>query len=168
MRNLSAAVAAALMGIALYFALTWGFTALQSLASPSYGLDDMWHSQFIFALGHYFGLTPVGILKLAAFIAAVKLVAAGICAVHVIDRMRGAPRLELLEGALMLIAAIAFVAIAPAAWSRGGDILGEHVLHLGFALFALALCAAERKLDRNAEDEILAQAEAHLEGAYTP
>jgi hypothetical protein len=164
MRNLSAATAAALMGIALYFGLTWGFTALQALASASYGLEDIWHSQFVFALGHFFGLTPVGMLKLAAFIAAVKLVAAGICAVHAVDRARGAPRLELLEGALMLIAPIALLSIAPAAWSSGGGIAGEQVLQVGLALFGIALCAAERMLDRRAEDEVQMQ----VEGAYTP
>ena len=56
------------------------------MTSPAYGLDDIWHSQFIFMLGRFFGLTPVGLVKLAAFIAAAKLVAAGICAVDVTAR----------------------------------------------------------------------------------
>jgi hypothetical protein len=162
MRNLSAGIAAALMGIALYFALTWGFAAMQALTSPAYGLDDIWHSQFVFALGHFFGLGPVGLLKLAAFFAAVKLVAAGVCAVHVVDRARGVTRLELLEGALFLIAGIALLSLAPAAWSQGGDVVGGAVLQLGFALFAIALCVAERRLDRRAEDDMQAQ----MEGAY--
>jgi hypothetical protein len=160
MRNLSAAIAAALMGIALYFALTWGFAAMQALTSPAYGLNDIWHSQFVFSLGRFFALTPLGMLKLAAFVAAVKLVAAGICAVHVVDRARGIARLELLEGALLLIAAISLLSLIPALSSHGGDVIGEHVLQLGFALFAIALCAAERTLDRRAEQDMLAQMEA--------
>src|SRR3569832_1554354 len=125
MRNLSAATAAALMGLALYFALRWGFAAVQALTSPAYGLDDIWHSQFVFTLGHFFSLTPGGLVKLAAFVAAVKLVAAGFCAMHVIDRARGVTRLELFEGALFLIAGIALLSLAPAVWSQGGDIIGE-------------------------------------------
>ena len=153
MRNLSVAIAAALMGLALYFAVTWGFAAVQALTSSAYGLDDIWHSQFLFTLGHMFGLTPVGLLKLAAFVAAVKLVAAGICGVHVVDRARGVARLELFEGALFLIAAIALLSLAPALWSHGGDIAGEQVLQLGFAVFALALCMTERMRDRRPDEE---------------
>ncbi len=163
MRNLSTALAAALMAVALYFALSWGFDALQALTSPSYGLDDIWHSQFIFGLGHLFGLTPVGVVKLAAFVAAVKLVAAGVCAVHVVDRARGIQRPELLEGALILIVAIAALSLQPVIWSRSGDMLGEQALQLGFALLALALCAAEHMLDRRAQTDPLAD----LEGAYS-
>jgi len=159
MRNLSAAIAAALMGIALYFALTWGFAAIQSLTSPAYGLDDIWHPQFVFTIGHFFALTPLGLVKLAAFVAAVKLVAAGVCFVHVIDRARGIARLELFEGALFLIAPIALLSLAPAVWSQGGDIIGEQVLQFGFALLAIALCVAERLLDRRAEEDMPGQIE---------
>lgn len=159
MRNLSAAVAAAIMAIALYFALTWGFNGLQALTSPSYGLDGIWHSQFIFGVGHLLGLGPVGSLKFAAFIAAVQLVAAGVCAIHVIDRARGVPRSEWFEGALILIVAIALLSLAPAAWSHGGVILSEQVLQLGFALAAFALCAAERVLDRRGQADTLSETE---------
>jgi hypothetical protein len=154
MRYLSTPIAAALMGLALYFALTWGFAAIEALTSPAYGLDDIWNSQFVFALGHSFGLTPVGLVKFAAFIATVKLVASGFCAVHVIDRARGAARLEFFEGALFLIVAIAFLSFTPAVLSQSGDIFGEQVLQLGLALFAVALCVAERVLDCRAEEDM--------------
>lgn len=156
MRHLPSAIAAAVTAIAFYFALAWGFIALQALTSPAFGLEDVWHSQFIFGLGHFFHLTPLGMVKLAAFFAAVKLVAAGICAVHVIDRARGVPRTELLEGALILIAGVSLLSLTPAVWSQGGDVIGERVLQLGFALFAIALCTAERMLDRRAEAHMLA------------
>ncbi len=162
MRNVSAATAAALMGIALYFALTFGFIALQALTSSAYGLDDIWHSQYLFTLARLFGLSPVGLVKLAAFIAAVKLVAAAMCGLHVIDRARGVPRTELLEGAMILVAALALVSLAPAVWSHGGDVIGEPVLQLGFALFAIALGVAERRFDRRVEEDALAQ----TAGAY--
>jgi len=162
MRNVSAMIAAAVMGIALYFAFTFGFVALQALASPAYGLDDIWHSQYIFTLGRMFGLSPAGLVKLAAFIAAAKLVAAGFCALHVIDRARGVPRTEFLEGAMILVAALALASLTPAAWSHGGDVIGESVLQLGIALFAIALCVAERRFDQRVEADALTE----TDGAY--
>lgn len=151
MGNLTTAVAAAIMAIAIYFAFSWGFDALQVLRSPSYGLDDVWHSQFVFGVGHFFALSPVGLLKFAAFIAAVKLVVAGVCAMHVIDRARGVTRPELLEGALILIVAVAALSLEPAIWSRAGDNFSEQILQLGFALLALALCVVDRMLHRRAQ-----------------
>ena len=59
------------------------------LTSPTYGLEDVWRSQFVFAIGSLFGLGPIGLIKLAAFFAALKLAVAGICAVHIFDRFRG-------------------------------------------------------------------------------
>ena len=51
MRKLSGAAVAMIMGVALYFTLCWGYDGLRMLTSPSYGLDDVWRSQFIFAIG---------------------------------------------------------------------------------------------------------------------
>ena len=80
------------MGVALYFTLVWGYDGLRVLTSPSYGLEDVWRSQFVFAIGSVFGLGPIGLIKLAAFFGAVKLAVAGICAVHILDRLRALDR----------------------------------------------------------------------------
>ncbi len=87
--------------------LFWGFDALRMLMSPSYGLDDVWRSQFIFAIGRLLGLAPVGLLKLAAFFATLRLAVAVICALHISDRLRafagGQANSEILEsGGLFL------------------------------------------------------------------
>ena len=82
MRKLSAAAIAMVLAIALYFTLFWGFEALRMLTSPTYGLEEVWRSQFIFAIGHYLSLSPMGLIKLAAFFATLKLAVAAICAVH--------------------------------------------------------------------------------------
>ncbi len=82
---------------------------------------------------------------------------------HVIDRARGVTRPELLEGALILIVAIAALSLEPAIWSRGGDNFSEQLLQLGFALLALALCAVERVLHRRAQ----AGRPAETEGRYS-
>ena len=88
MRKLSGAAVAIIIGVALYFTLVWGYDGLRMLTSPSYGLDDVWRSQFVFAIGSLFGLGPIGLIKLAAFFGALKLAVAGICAVHILDRLR--------------------------------------------------------------------------------
>ena len=78
MRNVSSATVAMILGVALYFTLFWGFDALRMLTSPTYGLEDVWRSQIVFGLGRVFGLAPMGLLKLDAFFATLKLAVAAI------------------------------------------------------------------------------------------
>ena len=51
MHTLSRAAAAMIVGIALYFTLSWGTEALRILNSPTYGLEEVWRSQIVFAIG---------------------------------------------------------------------------------------------------------------------
>ena len=88
MRNWTRAAEAIIVAVALYFAVAWGSQAVDALASPAYGLDDVWRSQVFFAIGRFFGLAPVGMVKVAAFFATVKLAVAVICGWHVIARLR--------------------------------------------------------------------------------
>ena len=88
MRKLSTVAVAIILAIAFYFTLYWGFDALRMLTSPTYGLDEVWRSQFVFEIGSLFGLAPLGLIKLAAFFATLKLAVAGICAAHILDRFR--------------------------------------------------------------------------------
>src|SRR5450756_2953738 len=80
MRKVSGATVAIIIAVALYFTLVWGYDGLRTISSPSYGLDDVWRSQFIFAIGNVFGLGPIGLIKLAAFFGTLKLAVASICA----------------------------------------------------------------------------------------
>ena len=148
MRKLSGAAVAMILAIALYFTLFWGFDALRMLTSPSYGLDDVWRSQFVFAIGSLFGLSPLGLLKLAAFFGALKLVVAGICAVHIADRLRafvrGKADSEILEGGLILVVLISIASVGPAVWSQNAELVREGVIQLVLAAVATALCIVER------------------------
>ena len=76
MRKASNATVAMILAIAVYFTLFWGFDALRVLTSPTYGLEDVWRSQFVFGIGSHFQLSPMGLLKLAAFFGTVKLAVA--------------------------------------------------------------------------------------------
>ena len=148
MRKLSGAAVALIVGVALYFTLFWGLDALRTLTSPNYGLEDVWRSQFVFAIGSLFGLGPVGLLKLAAFFGALKLAVAGICGLHVLDRLRalvaGKADSEILEGGLILVVLISIVSVGPAVWSQNADLVREGAIQLVLATVATALCMIER------------------------
>lgn len=152
MRKISSASVAMIMGVALYFTLFWGYDALRMLTSPTYGLEDVWRSQVIFGIGSLFGLTPFGLIKLAAFFGVLKLAVALICAVHIIDRFRslagGKAQTEAFEGGLILMVLIGIASIAPSLWSYNTDLVREQIMQLAFAALAAALCAVERSYAR--------------------
>jgi len=146
---------ALIVAIALYFTLFWGYDGLSILMSPSYGLDDVWRSQFIFVIGRQFGLGPIGLIKLAAFFGALKLAVACICAWHVADRVRcwtrGAANSEILEAALILVVLISIASVGPASWTNSVSLMREHTFQLLFAAIATGLCILERSNARRAE-----------------
>ena len=67
--KLPSATVALIVAIALYFTLSWGLDGLRVLTSPNYGLEDVWRAQLVFGIGRLFGLEPIGVIKLAAFVA---------------------------------------------------------------------------------------------------
>ena len=152
MRKLSTAAVAMIMAIALYFTLFWGFDALRMLTSPTYGLEDVWHSQSVFEIGRIFGLAPLGLIKLAAFFATLKLAVAFICAVHIADRFRalagGKANSEILEAGLMLVVLISIVSIGPAVWTHNAGLVREQVIALLLVAVAAGLGILERNYQR--------------------
>jgi hypothetical protein len=169
MRKLSAAAVAMVLAIALYFSLFWGFEALRMLTSPTYGLEEVWRSQFIFSIGHYLSLTPLGLIKLAAFFATLKLAVAAICAVHVVDRSRslltGKADTGILEAGLLLIVAISILSVGPAVWSNNAELVREYGLQLFLAAIAAGLCILERSYRGAASDEPEGAVRATAQGA---
>lgn len=154
MRKASAGTVAMILGVALYFTLFWGYDALRVLTSPTYGLEDVWRSQFVFGVGSYFHLEPMGLIRLAAFFGTLKLAVAILCAIHLVDRLRalagGVANTEILEGGLVLVVLISIVAAGPALKTGNADLFREQVLQLLLALIATALCLVERNLSRKA------------------
>ena len=155
MRTVSNATVATILGVALYFTLFWGFDALRMLTSPTYGLEDVWRSQFVFGIGRMFGLTPIGLIQLAAFFGMVKLAVAAICAVHIGDRLRclagGHPASEVLEGGLILVVLVTIASAGPAVWSHNGDLVREQAIQLMLAAVATGLCILERSARAKAD-----------------
>jgi hypothetical protein len=148
MRKVSGAVIAMITAIALYFTLFWGFDALRVLTSPSYGLEDVWRSQFVFGIGRMFDFGPEALIKLAAFFGVMKLAVAGVCGVHVLDRLRcmirGKPDTEILEAGLILVVLLSIATVAPALWWQNADLVREQTIQLLLAGVAVALSIIER------------------------
>jgi hypothetical protein len=155
MRKLSAAAVAMILAIAFYFTLFWGFDALRMLTSPTYGLEDVWRSQFVFEIGRLFGLAPLGLIKLAAFIATLKLAVAGICAVHIADRFRvlagGKANSAILDAGFMLVVLVSIATVAPAVWTHNADLVREQAITLLLVGVAAGLGMLERSYQRAAE-----------------
>lgn len=171
MRKVSSATIAMIMGVALYFTLFWGFDALRMLTSPTYGLEDVWRSQSVFGIGRVFGLSPVGLIQLAAFLGTLKLAAAFICAIHIADRFRslamgGKPVSEILEGGLILVVLITIASAGPAIWSQNTELVREQVLQLVLAGVAVALGMVERNYRRDAD--LVASVKLPETASFTP
>jgi hypothetical protein len=136
------------MAIALYFTLFWGFDALRMLTSPTFGLEDVWRSQYVFGIGRMLGLAPMGLIQLAAFFGTIKLAVAVICAVHFIDRLRslagGTASPEILEAGLILVVLMAIISAGPALRSQNIELVREQAIQLALAALATALCLIER------------------------
>lgn len=172
MRKVSRATVATILAIALYFTAAWGLDALRAFASPSYGLDDVFRAQAIFALGSLFALGPIGMIKLAAFIAAMKFVAAAACALHVADRFRtlagGEADVRIFEGGLIAILLIAMLSAAPAIWTHNAEMVRAQAIDIALAALAIALCTIERNARRAAEAGDMAEEIVDMDDAAEP
>jgi hypothetical protein len=148
MRNRPSVAVAIIVAVALYFAFTWGMEAVSALASPAYGLDDVWRSQVFFAIGGFFGLAPIGMVKVAAFFATLKLAVAIICTWQVLSRLRalisGQADTEIFEAGLILIVLISIALVGPAVWAKNGSLVRESAIQLVLAAVATWLCVVER------------------------
>jgi hypothetical protein len=150
MGRASTAIGALILAIAIYFALFWGFDALRILTSPTFGLEDTWRSQVVFEIGRYAGLGPEGLLQLAAILGALKLTVAGVCVVHVVDRvravvMRGDPVNEILETGLLIAVGVGIVALVPAILSKNADLTRDLTIQLLLAAIAATATVIERR-----------------------
>jgi hypothetical protein len=155
MRKISVVTVAAIVCIAIYFTASWGFDGLRVLTSPTYGLEDVWSSQYVFGIGRLMGLAPQGLIQLAAFFGVLKLAVAAICALHIADRLRslfrGNANLEIAEGGFVLAVLIAIASAVPAAMSHNVELMHAQGIQLAIAGLALALCMVERNYSSKAK-----------------
>lgn len=164
MRFFPNAIEAALVAIALYFALLWGFEALYVLLSPDYGLEDYWRSQVVYGYGRMFGLSSVGLMRLAAFFAATKLAAAIAFALHLLARASAFPTRmsdhDMIEAALVIVAFLTPVMVLPAIVDNNGGLVWQHGLYLLLTGIAVVLSRLERSGSAETEETRSEQAAA--------
>jgi len=155
MKRVSGIAAAMILAVAVYFAFTWGMDAWRIFTSPTFGLDDAIASQTVFALGRYLGVDPAGLIKLGAVFGALKLTVAGVCVVHVIDRLRGLfggdTNLEVIQAGMMLAVSICVIALLPALLHQNPDVLRGYAVDLAFAGVAAALAGGGRSAAKAAK-----------------
>src|ERR1044071_81911 len=149
MKRASGVIGASILAISIYFTLFWGYDALRILTSPTYGLEDVWRSQVVFGIGRYVGFGPEQLIQLAAALGAMKLLVAGVCAVHVFERLRGLfaktkPANEILETALIVAVAISIASLVPAILSHNADLAREQMIQLFLAGSTAVFCMIER------------------------
>ena len=75
---------------------------------------------------------------------------AGVCAIHVFDRLRRVfsattPANEMLETALILAVSISIVSVVPAIWSQNADLMREQTMQLVLAAVTGIFCMIERR-----------------------
>src|SRR5262249_10201758 len=119
MRWVVGAVRAAVIGIAVYFAVRWASDAVRGFTSPNFGLDEFGRAQDVFSIGRALGIHGYELIRVAAFLGAVKLVGAAAFGLHLADRVRSlvterAAEREMLEGALLLVALLILFGAVPA------------------------------------------------------
>jgi len=150
MRWLGNLAAAAVMGIALYFAVCWAGEALRVFTSPTYGLDEFAESQEVFGIGRALALHGSGLFRAAAFLGAFRLVGALAFALYAAGRVRafllGKPcAYEMLEAALTLVVLLSFVTLLAAVLEESGSLLRANGLQLLLAAAAAIFNIIERE-----------------------
>jgi hypothetical protein len=157
MQRTTGVIGALILAIAIYFTLFWGYDAIRILTSPAHGLEDVWRSQVVFGIGSYAGFGPEALIRLAAALGALKLVVAGVCAVHVFKRTgalfgKTMPASEGLETALIVAVLISIASLMPAVSSHNGDLAREQLIQLVLAGLAGVFCMIERGRAAPAEE----------------
>jgi hypothetical protein len=148
MRGLPRAIPFLIAIIALDFTLAFGLEAWRIFASPVGGLELPSFASMVYALGKFAGLTPSGLIKLAALFGMVYLTIAVMCVLHLASRLgafRGRPvDHQMLDAALILVAVSTLAAATPAILQGATEILIMQRLPLWLIGLAATLSMVER------------------------
>ncbi len=126
--------------VAFRAADTWSF-----LGTPLRGLDDLAHSQVIFACARLIGLSSDHLLGLGAFIGAVNLMVAALLVVSLLERLRPDPLARdhgTLDAGLTI--ACAWAVLVAVVGVAGGICLRDHAMELLLVAALVALRVAGR------------------------
>lgn len=148
MRRFSYSIPFLAVGICLYFVYVLARDAVLIFSSSIYGLENAAFARAVYDLGGLADLGPDGIVRLAAFLGAIKCAAAIVLALHIADRVRGTfgheINHELLDAGVMLAVISTFLSAAPALLEATPQFLNEHRPALWLAGLAATLSMIER------------------------
>jgi hypothetical protein len=148
MRRFSLTIPFLVTGVCFYFAVVFGREAIAVLTSPSGGLENPVFARAVYGIGLLAGLETKGLLRLAAFLATLKLATAVLFALHLLDRfnpLRTAEiNHELLDTAALLCVCVTAVLASPALLEVAPQLLAPHRPALWLAGLAATLSMIER------------------------
>jgi len=148
MRRFSVAIPVLVTGICLYFVFVFGREAFMIFSSPIWGLENDTFARAVYDIGRIADLGPGGLVRLAAFLGALKLAVAIAFALHLIDRLRpfrdNEINHELLDAAALLAVCSTFIAAMPALLESSPQFLAPHRPALWLAGLAATLSMIER------------------------
>ena len=122
------------------------------------GLDGADRAQFLFVIGALLKLTPVGLIKLAAFFAVLKLSIAVVCGLHILDRVRvlvtGEATIDLIHVSLALIVVVSIIVIGSEVWAQNNELARDYAIQLLLASLVGGFCFVERYTSGSLSSEL--------------
>lgn len=150
MRRFSIAIPFLIVGICLYFVAVFTKEALSIFLSPIWGLDNESFARAVYDISRLFGFGPAGLVMLAAFLGALKAVAAIVFSLYLFGRfVRPFGREiehEMLDAAVVLALVSTFVSAMPALLEATPQFLAQHRPALWLCGLAATLSMIERVL----------------------
>jgi len=148
MRWLPKSIPFFVVSIALYFVAYFGIEGARILLSPVYGLDLPVFAQAVHGIGRRFALDGEGLLRIAAFLGALKVSIAVLFAVYLFGRVQALfgreVEHEIVDAAVLLVVATTIVAITPALFDGATELVAAYRLPLWLAGLVVTLSMIER------------------------
>ena len=172
MRRFSVAIPLLIVGVCLYFITVFSKEALSVFLSPIWGLDNESFSRTVYDIGRLFGFGPAGLVMLAAFLGALKLVTAIVFALYLFGRFFSTfgreIEHELIDAAVVLALISTFVAAAPALLEATPQFLAQHRPALWLCGLAATLSMIERVLQGEERSRLVTAVAETPMGAQPP
>jgi hypothetical protein len=158
MRRFSVAIPALITSVCLYFIFFFGRDAVSILSSPIWGLEDHAFARAVYDIAQVLNLGAGGVIRVAGFLAGLKLAVAVAFTLHLADRVnpyrKGGIDHEMLDAAALL-AIVATIPVAlPALLEATPQLLAPHRP----AFWLAGLAATLSMIERVAESESVAGA----------
>lgn len=148
MRRISVAIPVLITGVCLYFAVMFGREAITIFTSPIWGLENAAFARTVHYFGRLADLGPDGLIRIAAFLGALKLSVAVVFVLHLAERFhpfRGNKiDHELLDAGALLVVCSTFIMAMPVLVEASPQLLAPYRPALWLAGLAATLSMIQR------------------------